>query len=162
MASLETEYDSDLNSITITLASLADGGYRQSAVVDNSSDKFIDAMVGGTIRTGTSPTAGDEIIVSAYAIAEGTHASPVYTGGCSGSDDGYIAGGEEGLLRRLVLIQVDGTTDQDYVFGPVSVAAAFSGVLPYKWGIMVQNESGAALDSTGHTVKFEGVKFEDV
>lgn len=35
-----------------------------------------------------------------------------------------------------------------YPGGPWSVASAFGGSLPAEWGIIVDNESGAALDST--------------
>jgi len=143
--------------VTITLTSLADGSYRQSAAVDNDTNGYIDAQVGGSIQTGTTPTLGEPIKIFAYASYDGTN----YTAGASGSDAAYTADGEEGLLKLLEIIEVDATSDQDYVWGPVSVAQAFGGILPVKWGIVVLNDSGAALNATGtnNEIQFTGITF---
>jgi hypothetical protein len=41
----------------------------------------------------------------------------------------------------------------------MSVAAAFGGVLPERWGIIVENKTGGALDSTegNHAKLWQGV-----
>jgi len=144
--------------VTITLTSLADGSYRQSASVDNDTNAYFDAQVGGSIQTGTTPTAGENIQVFAYGSYDGTN----FTAGASGSDAAYTADGEEGLLKLLEVIEVDATSDQDYVWGPISVAQAFGGILPVDWGIIVKNDSGAALNATGtnNEVQFTGITFD--
>lgn len=144
--------------VTITLTSLADGSFRQSASVDNDTNAFFDAQVGGSIQVGTTPTAGENIQILAYASYDGTN----FTAGASGSDAAYTADGEEGLLKLLEVIEVDATSDQDYVWGPVSVAQAFGGILPVDWGIIVKNDSGAALNATGtnNEVQFTGISFD--
>lgn len=146
-----------VKTVTITLASLADGSFRQSASVDNDTDAFFDAQVGGSIQTGTNPVAGENIQILAYASYDGTN----FTAGASGSDAAYTADGEEGLLKLLEVIEVDATSDQDYVWGPISVGQAFGGVLPVKWGIVIKNDSGAALNATGtnNEVQFTGITF---
>lgn len=144
--------------ITITIASLADASWRQSNNVSNASNLYVDAHIGGLITTGTSPTANEAIYVYAYATWDG---GSNYTAGASGSDAAYTADGEEGLLALLQVIEVDATSDQAYAWGPVSVADAF-GSMPSHWGVVVRNETGAALNSTGgnHEIKFTGIKLD--
>lgn len=157
MATLSMNYAA-AGTVTITLASLANNSWRQSTVVDNTTNKYIDALVGGSIQVGTSPTSGNAILIYAYGTYDGTN----YTAGASGSDAAYTADGEEGLLKLVESIVVDATSDQDYVFGPASLKDVFGGVLPSKWGIVVKNETGAALNATGtnNEVQFIGVKYD--
>jgi hypothetical protein len=142
--------------ITITLTSLPDGSYRQSAAINNDTNGYIDAHVGGSIQVGTSPTAAGTIEIYAYGSYDNTN----YTAGCSGSDAAYTADGEEDLLKLIEVITVDATSDQDYVWGPVPVAEKhFGGFLPVQWGIVVLNNTGAALNATGtnNEVQFIGL-----
>ena len=159
MATASLNY-SAWSALTITLASLANGSWRESTVVDNTTNKYTDVLLGGQIMPGTTPTVNTTIEVYLYALADGT----VYTGGASGSDAAYTADGEELLFPVAQIIQVDATSDQGYVFGPISVAAAFGGVLPSKWGVVVKNASGAALNATGgnHFIKYMGIKTDIV
>ena len=145
-------------SATITLTSLADGNWRQSAVVDNTSNLYLDAWLGGSIQVGTSPTDGNTISIYLYGTYDGTN----YTAGASGTDLAYTADGEETLLRLADVITVDATSDQDYVWGPVSVSSVFGNSppgIPSKWGVVVKNDSGAALNATGtnNEVQFVGL-----
>lgn len=158
MATVTTTYASSAT-VTITLASVTNGAFRQSAVVDNSSNKYVDALVGGSVQVGTSPT--DKSTVAIFAYGERDDAGQ-YTAGCSGSDAAYTADGEEDELKLIEVITVDTTNDQDYEWGPVSVAQVFGGVLPRKWGIVVKNGTGATLNATGtnNEVKFQGIKYD--
>lgn len=144
--------------VTLTQTSLTDGSYRQSTVVDNDTNGYLDAQVGGSVQTGTTPTVDTTIKVLAYASYDGTN----YTAGCSGTDGAYTADGEEGLLKTLEVIKVDATSDQDYVWGPVSVAQAFGGILPVKWGIVILNSTGATLNATGtnNEIQFTGITLD--
>jgi len=164
MATVSTQYYTkqtvaiDLN---CTASALADGAYWQSAAVDNSSDKYIDALLGGSIRVSTtSPiTVGGTIEIYAYGSWDG---GTTFTAGCSGTDSSYTADGEEGLLRLVETIVVDATLTADYVFGPISMAGVFGGTLPVKWGIVVANNTGQSLDGTltNHKVEYQGIKFD--
>lgn len=142
--------------ITITLASLANASMRQSAEVSNTTNKYTDAIVAGKITTGTSPTNNNTITIFAYG-GDGTNRS----GGASGSDAGYTPAGEDAQLKVLHVIPVTATSNQTYEFYLGSLAAAFGGVLPEKWGIVVSNDSGVALNSTGtnHEITFQGVQY---
>lgn len=132
--------------ITLTLSSLANGSWRQSTVVDNTSNLYIDALVGGSVQTGTSPTANGTIDIYAYGQYD---ASGEYTAGASGSDGAYTADGEESQLKFVTSIIVDGTSDQDYEWGPFNIAPLFGGVMPQRWGLVVENNTGATLNATG-------------
>lgn len=144
-------------SVTITLTSLADGAWRQSAAVDNGTNLFEDALIGGSIQVGTTPTADGTIDIYIYGSYDGTS----YTGGASGSDAAYTADGEEFLFKQVKSIVVDGDSNIDYVWGPESVAALFGGVMPPDWGVVVENNTGAALHATGtnNEIQFTGVKW---
>lgn len=159
MAELKPKYATRA-SVTVTMAGLASAAWRQSAVVDNTTNRYLDALLGGSIQVGTSPTNGGAIRVWAY----GQWDTNKYTGGASGSDAAYTADGEEDEFRLLHTITVDATSDQDYEFGPVSVAQAFGGVLPDKWGIVVENATGVALNATGtnNLIRYQGVTLESV
>ena len=53
-------------------------------------------------------------------------------------------------------------SNDDYEWGPVSVAEVFGGVLPSKWGLVVHNDSGAALHATGtnNSTRYFGIKHD--
>ena len=155
MATVSMDYASAAT-ITITLASLGDTSWRQSNNVSNATNKYVDAHIGGLITTGTSPTDNEAIYVYAYASWD---AGTNYTAGASGTDSAYTADGEEGLLALLQVIEIDATSDQQYAWGPVSVADAF-GAMPSHWGVIVRNETGTNLNATGgnHEIKYTGIK----
>lgn len=152
-------------SVTITVTSLGDGGYRESTAVDNSTNKYIDALVGGKIQIG-APSADGYIAIYAYGTYDGTE----YTAGLTGSDGTVTWGttGSTGLdgfnnLPLLGTIAVDATDDNDDArWGPFSVAQAFGGVLPQKWGVVIRNQTGASLNATGtnNECQFTGIKFD--
>lgn len=140
-------------SITISLASLANGSYQQSAAVDNTSNLYFDAGVELAIKTGASGvSATGSINVYAYGSANG---GSNYTDGCSGSNASFTPTSPTNLKLIGVINAVANATT--YTGGPFSVASAF-GYLPGKWGVVVCNNSGAALDSTegNHLKFFEG------
>lgn len=154
MANIKQAYGTSTQ-MTITLASLANASLRESDAVDNSTDLFLDALVGGKITTGTSPTANRTIVIYAYGSVDG---GTTFTGGAGGSDAAY-SDGEQVNMRVLAVISTDNTSDRTYEFGPVSVARVFGGHLPEHWGIVVENNTGASLNATGsnHEIRYQGV-----
>lgn len=166
MATFTSNYDTN-NTITCTLTSLGDGGYRESAVVTNATDKFVDASVGGSIQVGTVTVRG---LISIYAYAS-TDDGTTYSGGLAGTNETITWGTTPSSssvngysqLVRLHSIDVDATDDNnDIEFTcPVSIAEAF-GFMPQKWGIVVHNETGVALHATGtnNKVVFNGLKYD--
>jgi len=149
---LNISYGSKVN-IGITLEGLADGEWRQSDAVDNSSNKYLDALVGGFIKTGAGSGAGDYVdVYVSGSIDDGA----TFGGDCSGSDDAY--GGEDKNLTFLKRIHTE-AENTTFEFGPWSIAAAFGGVLPRHWVLVFDNESDSTLDGTGsnHEVHYQGI-----
>lgn len=162
MANITLEYSSE-NALTLTLASLANGAYRESTEVDNdasASVRWEDALVGGKIRTGTSPTNNRTIQIFAYGTIRG-FTTNARTAGVTGADAAYTPVGNNALLLKpLETIVVTATSNQDYFWGPISMASRFGGILPVRWGIVVFNDSAVALNATGseHYAYWFGVR----
>ena len=145
---------------TITLTSLAsdtNGGGRAGTAIDNVSEDAIDAMVGGSVTTGTGPTAARQIEVWCYGSYDGTS----YSGGVTGSD-ANLTPQEKTLMKLLTVIPTSSTANQRYTWGPFSVAQAFGGTMPRKWGMYFVQNTGAALHATGtnHEVKHTPIKYD--
>jgi len=158
VASIKTQYDSAAN-ITITLASLADDGKRESNAIDNMTNLYLDALVQLKIKTGATVSGDKQIRVYAYGTADSSGLG--YSGGASGSDSAF-----SGTLDNTKLIGIISTpaAATSYESDVMDVAAAFGGVLPPAWGIIVENKTGSALDSTeaNHTKKYVGVLAQSV
>lgn len=147
---------------TITLASLASdtnlvAGQEGTAIDNNATDDAIDAEVGGFVTTGTTPTANRQIEVWVYGSYDGTS----YSGGASGSN-ANLTPQAKSLMQLLRVIPTSSTSNQKYTWGPFSVAAAFGGSMPRKWGIYMVQNTGAALHATAgnHEVKHTPIKGE--
>ena len=149
--------------LACTLASLASDtallAGRASAAANNGTDDAIDAVVGGKVTTGTTPTASRQIEVWAY----GSHDDVLYSGGATGADAALSPqGGAKSLLTLLTVIPTNGTSNQQYNWGPFSIANAFGGVMPRRWGIYIVHNTGVNLHATAgnHEIKYTPVKYE--
>lgn len=147
--------------MTITLASLATSATlvagRESTAVDNKDvDDAIDALVGGIVTTGTSPTAG-QIQVWAYGSYDDTN----FSGGATGSDAALTPSAKE-LMRLLIAIPTTATSNVSHKWGPYSIANAFGGIVPPQWGIWITHNTVVVLNATGgnHEIEYIPVKFE--
>jgi hypothetical protein len=134
--------------LTISPASLANGSGRESTVVDNTTNKFLDALLRAESKLTGAGTGSIDIYV--YSALGDT----AYTDSATGSDAAFTAANRLNA-RYLGSLMMSGTAVQR---GMWSVAAAFGGILPDKWGIIIINNGGAALDATGgsHVFEFEG------
>ncbi len=154
MATTQPAYGSPVTH-TITLASLASDtnliAGRQGTAIDNSGSTLVDALVGGKVTTGTSPTTARVIEVWAFGTYDGT----TYSAGAGASDANFSPTGEKALMRMLASIDTDATSNHSYEWGPISVAEAFGGIMPPKWGVFFVHNTGVNLNSTGgnHEVK---------
>lgn len=152
------------SALTISLASLASDATnllagRESTAWDNSSNKYLDLLLGGKITTGTSPTASRVIEVWAYAQVEDT---PTYPDVITGSDSARTLTSRDILyasLRLAASMATGASSNVAYWFGPVSIASLFGGVLPKKGGIWVVHNTAVNLNSTGsnHAVYIQPV-----
>lgn len=159
MAVLKSKYLTGAT-LTCTLASLANNGARESTVVSNTTDLALDALLMIVVKSGaTGVSATGYVDVWVYGSV---NAGTDYTEGATGAD-AAITPTVPPNLRMLGRINVVANA-VTYKGGPWSVAAAFGGVLPEKWGIVIENKSGAALDATeaNHKKLYQHVQQESV
>jgi hypothetical protein len=169
MPDIKTKYAGAETPLTISLASLADDNTnkltgRASAVVSNATDLFLDVLVSGKIRAGTSPTADRTIEVWAYTAWDDS--VPSYVDGIAGTDSGDTLTSvnvKNGSLRLIASIPTDNTSNTDYFIPPTSIAQLF-GSMPKRWGVFVINCTGVALNATGseHVLNYLGITAQTV
>jgi len=159
MSSIKELIGSD-STFTCTLASLGSGSSRESTAVNNTSDLFLDVLVQLQIKSGASGTATTGYVnIYAYGTCD---SGTTYTEGATGSDAGITLTSPTNLrLIGRINVVANAIT---YKGSPMSVAAAFGGSMPRKWGIVVENQSGGSLDSTegNHLKLYTGVKAQVV
>lgn len=154
--------------ITIGLASLATSSTfvagRESNQVDNSSNKFVDAILQGKITVGTTPTANTQIMV--YLWGSDTDITGANIDTLDGADSAETissVGVGSGFLKLFRALQVDSnTTDRVYYVGADSIAQYFGGTMPKYWGLFVTHNTGVNLNSTGgnHEFNYTGIKYD--
>lgn len=156
MADVKQAFGTSNQAITITLNSLASSATagRESTVIDNTSNLFRDALVTVKIKMPASGTPADSkaVYVYAYATADGGSS---YSDGATGSDAAFTHS-DPPNLKLIGIVSCPANTNT-YTGGPFSVAQAFGGTLPAKWGIVVRNHTGLTLDSSGNSAHYQGV-----
>lgn len=156
---IKQKYGSSAAAITITIApgsaGLADAAARESTHLNNETDLFVDALVGGKVKTGdTGVSTTGYCNIYAYATCDG---GTTFTDTCTGSDAAVTLTSPPNVKLIGVINCVANATT--YEFGPFSVAAAFGGVLPAEWGIVIENKTGHHLDNTeaSHDFWYQGI-----
>lgn len=135
----------------------------ESGVIDNSTNKYVDALVSGVWTAGTTPTANTTVCVYVYAQQDD---SPTYQDvfdGTSSAETVTSAGVLAGVVRLLGTLSVDSnTSNRAYYLAPTSVAQCFGGVLPQRWGLFIAHNTGVNSNSTAgnHVWKYQGVKYD--
>jgi len=139
-------------SITCTLASITTGQGRRSAVVDNSTNLYDDAMVHVAVKPGTLGT-DPYILVMAYASAD--DGTTYETAGSTDAAYNTLTGSEKVIG---IIIPAASTTVCSGVF---SVARAYGGVMPRNWGIVIWQSACGTLSATesDHIKKFQGITY---
>lgn len=137
MASIKTSYQS-ADTLTITIASLANGSGRASTALDNTSNKDISADIGVKIKTNAAGTSATGY-VSVYLIR--SYDGTSYDDAFAGSDAAYTP--VNALLLGTINTVANATT-----YYKTFDTAELGLTLPSKWAVAIVNSSGAALDST--------------
>lgn len=145
------------SSITCTLASLASSATagRESSAVDNSSNLYFDALVRLDIKLQSGSPANDKLTyVFAYGSEDGTN----YTDNATGSDAALTFRSPTNL-RLIGTIAMPDSGALTYKSHPLSVAVAFGGILPPKWGVVIQNYTGVTFSATegDHAKAYNGL-----
>lgn len=115
--------------------------------IDNTSNKYLDYLLGGKITTGTSPTAGTIEIWGMGQIND----SPIYPDQIDGANSAETMTSRDILLgagKLCAVLTTDSNSNRTYWFGPSSVASLFGGSVPPRWTPFVTQATVAALNNT--------------
>ena len=158
MADLKAKYGASTE-ITITLASLANDGQRQATAVSNATNLFLDALIGGKVKTAASGVAATGYVDLYLAVS--ADGGTTYSGDASGTDGAYAGKQTNLIFLGRVAANANDTT---YEFAGRSVAAACNGAMPQHWTVVVDNQTGAALSATAadSEVHYQGVHAQSV
>lgn len=137
-----------------SLASSATVGW-QSEVVDNSANLYEDALVQAILNHANTAPANDKCsYVFAYGGLETSYSDPA--SGTEGTITIATIVSNPQAFKQIGTVPYN-TQDAVVESQPMSVASAFGGILPIKWGIVIVDYSGAAYEATGNSVKWVGV-----
>jgi hypothetical protein len=154
MATSKVQYGS-LTNITCTLASLASGSSRSCAFIDNSVDRFLDAMVVLNIQLATGTPSGNQAVrVWFYGSVDGT----TYLDNALGTD-AAITLRTRSNLRGPWVISTPDSGGLTYNMIIPSVGVFFGGNLPVRWGFVVENSTGVTFNATegNHKKQYRGL-----
>lgn len=168
MASMILTYGSN-SSISMDLSGLASSSTfisgRESSEIDNTTSRYIDALVCGAVYVGTTPTANTSINVYVWGW-DRSIASPTLDA-LDGTDSA------EGLTNTGVLYSafklaavinvLANTSNVGYPVAPFSVAQQFGGVMPKFWGLFVSHNTGVSLYSNSantNAFNYTGISYQ--
>ena len=147
--------------ITCTLASLASSSTagRSCVAVDNTTNKYDDAMVTIAVKTSASALANDK---ACYVYVFGSEDGTVYLGSSAEAEGTDIAVTFD-VPTNLKLAATISCPASSVTYRAVigSIASLFGGVMPRKWGFVLQNYTGQALDATegNHQKTYTGITY---
>lgn len=166
MADIKSKYASAAT-ITISLASLPSSSSKlagqESSSVDNTTNLYVDALVSGKIRVGSSPTANKTIEVWVYSSISDTPTYPDVFDGTDSAETVTSDGVKFACLKLLKVISIESTSSRDYYIANESIAQLF-GFMPKYWGLFVTHDTGVNLDSTSgnHSFSYVGCMHQSV
>ena len=151
MAYVKLKYASSA-SITCTINSLGDGSARESTAVSNATNLYVDCIVQVRFFANSSGVDSNGYCnVYVYGTGDG---GTLYDDDVTGSDSAHTIQGNLHLARRVAL-------DANSQDAPVTFSLKrILGQVPEEWGIVVENQSGAALNLAGNSANYTGVHYE--
>jgi len=161
MARIKAEYDSEAQAITCTLASLANNAARESTAILNTSVLHLDDLVQVRIDLADGGTIASDKKVYVYAYGTVDLTTPIYPDRVTGTDAAIVLDAPTqlkliGVIECAAYVTVTKTI---FTSEPLSVAKAFDGIMPQKWGIVVENKTSIAFRASETNQKkiFQGV-----
>ncbi len=137
---------------------------RESTEIDNTTNKYVDAIVQGRFIVGTTPAAtgglavyvwgaDTSLVTTAFDVLDGLDSAETLTNSTV-----------LGALKLASFIPVlAATTNVTYPIRPFAVAQLFGGIMPKFWGIYTSQSTGVALKvDAGNTnsLSFNGIKYD--
>lgn len=137
---------------------------RESSEIDNTSNKYMDCTVSGTVSVGTTPTANTVIAIYVYGADTSLATTALDTLDGTDSAETLTNTGILNALRLGATVAVPAaTSDVQYIVLPFSVASLFGGVMPKFWGLFVSHNTGVNLRNTSvntDSFEFVGIKYD--
>lgn len=137
---------------------------RESNEIDNTTNKYVDALVQGKVKVGTTPTANTAINIYVWGADTSLATTPIDTlDGTDSAETLTNTGVLNSALKLGATINVlVNTSDIVYNVAPFSVAQLFGGIMPKFWGLFVAHNTGVNLHATDNTnfFSFNGIKYD--
>lgn len=139
--------------ITIDLSSLASSSTfiagRESTEIDNTTNKYDDAWVEGTVTVGTTPTADTSIVIFVWGANTSLATTAIDVLDGTDSAETLTNTGILGALKvGAIIVNRAATSNVVYNISPFSVASLFGGIMPRYWGLFAAHNTVAALNAT--------------
>ncbi len=133
----------------------------ESGVIDNTSNLYVDAIVGGTWTVGTTPTINTQVLIYVGSVRDDAPVYPDVFDGTSSAETLTSAGVGSGFLKLAAILNVDATTSNRVYDCVFSVASLFGGVMPLKWFLFIAHNTGVNSNSTAgnHVWKYTGITY---
>lgn len=133
----------------------------ESGAYDNTSNKDVDVLIGGTWTVGTTPTINTQVLIYVIAARDDTPTWPDVFDGTSSAETATSAGVLAGFGRLAAVLTVDATTSNRVYDCLFSVAQLFGGVLPPKFVLFITHNTGVNSNSTAgnHVWKATGISY---
>ena len=146
-------YGTNNQSLTITLASLANAAARNSTAVDNTSILYEDVLFFVKVTSNAAGTSATGYVnIYGYGTVDG---GTTYPEGITGADAAVTLSVPPNLVL-LAQIAVNANA-KTYTAGPFSFCRMYGlPELPARWGVVVVNQSGAALGAT-NAITYQGI-----
>lgn len=167
MTTLQIAYSSN-TAITFDISSLGTSSTfvagRESSEIDNTSNKYVDAIVNVKPiqgNTGSAPTIGQQILLFCWGAdtSLGSSAIDVLDGSDSAETLSHVA-----VLNSLrpagVATVTVAATSLFYPMMPFSVAQLFGGIMPKFWGLyLAHNHTGALNAGQSALFSYNGITY---
>ena len=118
---------------------------RESTQIDNTTNKYMDAIVQGSVTVGTTPAITGGIAVYVWGADTSLGSTPLGTLDGTDSDESLTTT-QLGMLKFGTFLPIlVNTSDTKYWIAPFSIASKFGGIMPKFWGLYVAHSTTAAL-----------------
>ena len=159
MADIKAKYGTGSQPVTITINGLAHDAKRESAAVDNATSNFLDVLVQVKIATNAgADSTGDKCV---YVYAYGTNDDgAAYSANASGTDAAFGTDPQQLSNGRLLGTVYAPTQNKIYQSDLMSIATAFGGSVPQRWGLIVHNRTGQTLKGSDCSACYQGLSVQ--
>lgn len=155
MAVVSTLFVAASATMTCTLTSLAAGTARLATAIDNTTTLALDALCSFEFELNAAPAINGFFRFWVYASEDGTN----YTDAASAIDSAYTFLNPTNL-RILGIHNAPNVVGLVYQTHAYSVAKTCGGVMPRRWGVVVENVTSVPLTAVAgdHVCRFTDIK----